>query len=440
MQPTPISEIKPDRRNANKGSKRGKEAIKESIARFGFIDAGILDKNGRLIGGNKRTEAAQEAGYEQVNIVKGDPNVPTYVQYDHLDLEDPDDTTARELAYVLNRTQQLSLTWDPEILRTDAQSIDLTKLFTAEELAAICGKPTANPRPAAPPSPDRGAELQAKWNVRSGDIWQVGPHLIACGDCTDSTLWQKLDTTVQGIFTSPPYAEQRKDQYESIPTSEYVSWFGGLVQPNLSQSLSDDGSFFLNIKPHVEDGQRALYVYDLVGFMVREYGWKLIDEFCWQRIGNPGSWPNRFKNGFEPVYHFAQSTKIKFNPQAVSANRSGEFTKTQAGTNTGNYYHRHGFEWETALPSNSLDLKDVSEALGHPAAFPVALPDFFIRAYSNEGDAWLDPFLGSGSTIVAAHQNNRKGVGIEISPAYVAITLERLAELTKETPERGSLR
>ena len=65
----------------------------------------------------------------------------------------------------------------------------------------------------------------------------------------------------------------------------------------------------------------------------------------------------------------------------------------------------------------------------HAAAFPVALPDFFVRAYSDAGDVWLDPFCGSGTTIVAAHNNKRQGFGIEMLPKYCAVILERVSGL-----------
>ena len=78
------------------------------------------------------------------------------------------------------------------------------------------------------------------------------------------------------------------------------------------------------------------------------------------------------------------------------------------------------------LPRNVLEVATSAE-VDHAAAFPVALPDFFIRAYSDEGDTWLDPFCGSGTTIVAAENNKRRGLGIEMLPKYCAVILERMA-------------
>jgi len=101
-----------------------------------------------------------------------------------------------------------------------------------------------------------------------------------------------------------PYAEQRKEQYGGIPADDYVEWWG--VQEHVRTRLADDGSFFVNIKPHCEDGERVLYVFDLVLAMKRQWGWRFVDELCWRdtRDGVPGGWNNRFKDGFEPIYQF----------------------------------------------------------------------------------------------------------------------------------------
>ena len=89
-----------------------------------------------------------------------------------------------------------------------------------------------------------------------------------------------------------------------------------------------------------------------------------------------------------------------------------------------------------ALPGNVIEASG-GGGCGHWAAFPVALPTFFVKAYSDVGDVWVDTFLGSGTTIVAAHQNDRRGMGIEKLGKYVAVTLERLAGMGLE-PRRLS--
>jgi len=89
-----------------------------------------------------------------------------------------------------------------------------------------------------------------------------------------------------------------------------------------------------------------------------------------------------------------------------------------------------------ARASNVIEAASDSSGLGQAAPFPVALPTFFVKAYSDAGDVWLDPFLGSGTTLIAAHNENRIGLGIEKLEKYVAVTLQRWADATGGTPVR----
>lgn len=248
---------------------------------------------------------------------------------------------------------------------------------------------------------------------------------------------------VNGVFTSPPYAEQRKEQYGGTPADEYVDWWEA-AQANTKGNLASDGSFFVNIKPHCDDGERVLYVMDLVLAMKHKWGWRFIEEFCWLRNPTPKQVVEHFKQGFEPVYQFSLG-KFKFNPADVRHQSDSVPVAGGKGTGNTNWAGRQGKEWALkniqgleagmAYPSTVLDFAKGGAQSDHAAAFPVNLPDFFVRAYSDKGDVWLDPFLGSGTTIVAAHQNDRVGLGIEMLPKYVGVILERLQTVTNQTPQ-----
>jgi site-specific DNA-methyltransferase (adenine-specific)/site-specific DNA-methyltransferase (cytosine-N4-specific) len=299
---------------------------------------------------------------------------------------------------------------------------------------------------------DKAAELQEKWAVRAGDVWAIGEHLIICGDCREPATWTRLLAAagvdkVNGVFTSPPYAEQRKEQYGGVPTAEYVAWWEA-VQANVRAHLAGDGSFFVNIKPHCEDGERVLYVFDLVLAMRRQWGWRFIDELAWKRPALPGNMGPRFKGEIEPVYHFAPGIAPKFRPQAVlitdtDLSRMKIYDDTDGSVTLGSAYSGQGGgsvkskNFAGALPGNVIEAtRGFAVNPGHGAVFPVALPAFFVQAYSDPGDVWCDPFLGSGTTIVAAHQHQRRGVGIERLEKYVAVCLERLQTVTGATPAR----
>lgn len=264
---------------------------------------------------------------------------------------------------------------------------------------------------------------------------------IINGDCLEE-LQNVPDKSIDLIFTSPPYADRRKGQYDSISEHQYVAWFLPIAF-HLKRVLKDDGSFFLNIKPHTADGQRSLYVFDLVLSLVRQFEFYFVDEYCWTKNPFPGKYDGRFKNGFEPIYHFSKSHPryIKFNPlacgtpiQEVSRKRafrkqSGapESGSGMTGMNTTNMRHI-----ETVRPSNVINVNNVlnqnSANKHHPAVFPAKLAEFFIKTFSNEEDTVLDPFAGSGVTGVVAEELNRKCILIEKKKEYYDKILERFNE------------
>jgi hypothetical protein len=145
-----ISDIKFDRANANKGSERGRYAIEASMREFGFADAGTLDKNNAIIGGNKCTEVAGEIGMDDAIVVDVDGTKPVFIRRNDLDLFSTEDDRARRLAYALNRSQQLSLEWDAEQVLADLNAgMDLSGLFHDFELDRLLGRQGEDFDPAA---------------------------------------------------------------------------------------------------------------------------------------------------------------------------------------------------------------------------------------------------------------------------------------------------
>jgi DNA modification methylase len=304
-----------------------------------------------------------------------------------------------------NQSALVSIDFDPERLAEEiAQGVDFSGVFTEEEQKSILDGLVKEPpeEESQEPPIDKAEELQEKWQCELGQIWQIESksnpghyHRLICGDCRDIATVEALTQgeKVNGIFTSPPYAMQRAKQYGGIPENEYVEWWGA-VQENVWAVLAEDGSFFVNIKPHCEDGQRVLYVFDLVLAMVRRWRWRFVDELCWKRQSIPGIFGDRFKNGFEPVYHFSL-TSCKFSPDNVmkvsdlskydiyddvngKIAMGSNFAKRQStarGVKSKNF--------NGALPDNVLSFPTgaMSGSLsGHGATFPLKLPTFFIKA------------------------------------------------------------
>ena len=267
-------------------------------------------------------------------------------------------------------------------------------------------------------------------------------HRLLCADSREpasvAALFGKARANV--AVTSPPYAAQRQYDASSgfvpVPAGEYVAWYRPIAD-NMAAVLAPSGSYFLNIKEHADDGERSLYVKDLTLAHVRQWEWRFVDEFCWRntRNGVPGGWPNRFKNAWEPVFHFAKSSSIKFNPDAVSAPSDDVFeyspdnSKSESGSGLLGSGKRSNQHKGLARPSNVIEVAAESGQGSHSAPFPRALVEFFVKAFSDPGDIVFDPCLGSGSTMAAAHVLGLIGYGCEISPGYCDVIIRRVQNL-----------
>lgn len=411
--------------------------LEQSILRWGCVQPLVWNqRTGELVAGHQRLEVLRRQGVERIEVAV-------------VDLEPAE---AKALNVSLNNPH-IQGEWDWELLDglldeigklpgLDAEALGLRSLEddVAEGLAELLRRaeamndgltdPDAIPDP--PPDPI----------TQPGDLWLLGPHRLLCGDWTDvNDLWRLVgqDGKARGLFTSPPYAEQRKDQYAGVPAEEYCAWWE-TVQAHARETLVPDGSVFVNIKPHCENGQRALYVLDLVAAMVREWGWRFVEEYCWTHVGVPGLYRNRFKNQFEPVYHFALG-EVAWRPDNVRIESEAAFEAAGEGP----WAQRQGrapilkgkkAQQGLALPGNVLAFGHATEAFGHPAAFPAKLPGFFVAAFSDEGDRWVDPFLGSGTTLIACEQLGRRCFGMEIEPRYCDVTVRRWEHFTGQTATR----
>lgn len=132
-----LDALTPDGRNPNRHSKRGREVLQKSVRKFASREAGTLDRHGNIVGGNNRAQVYAELGLDEITIVKADASRPVFIQYDDLDLTDPQNP-ARELSVALNRAAQLSIDFDPEVLaQLVDEGVELGEYFDADELGAI---------------------------------------------------------------------------------------------------------------------------------------------------------------------------------------------------------------------------------------------------------------------------------------------------------------
>ena len=443
-----LDRLVPFARNARTHSDEQVAQIAASIAAFGFNNPVLVDTNAGIIAGHGRFLAARKLGLDEIPVVV----------LDHL-------SETQKRAYILadNRIGE-NAGWDEEVLAAelgDLQTADwrLELLgFSEEEVARLLAE--TEPVVEVPAEVEEEIpEAPVEPVTRPGDVWLIGKHRLICGDCRDyGTVARLFDGVVANVaITSPPYATQREYDPESgfkpVPPEEYSEWFRD-VAANIAAILAADGSYFLNIKEHAGDGERSLYVKDLVIAHRRQWGWRFVDEFCWRKTDNgvPGGWGNRFKNAWEPVFHFCRQPEIKFRPKAVghlsedcfdyspnnpkSTSGSGLLGTGARGSAAGQpeAADEDGRFTGIARPSNVIEVKAESGQGSHSAPFPRALVEFFVKAFSDPGDIVFDPFLGSGTTMAAAQVLDRTGYGMEISPAYCDVILRRMANLAGAEP------
>ncbi|MEI6846961.1 MAG: site-specific DNA-methyltransferase [Chlorobiaceae bacterium] len=257
------------------------------------------------------------------------------------------------------------------------------------------------------------------------------------GDCTE-VLRILPDNSADLIFTSPPYADQRKQTYGGCLPDDYVEWFLPISR-ELLRVLKPTGTFILNIKEKVVNGERCTYVMELI-LEMRKQGWFWTEEFIWHKKNcYPGKWPNRFRDSWERLIQFNKNKQFYMNQQAVMV-PMGEWSKSRLKnlSNTdkiryeskvGSGFGKNISNWldrEMAYPTNVLHLATECNNKQHSAAFPEGLPEWFIKLFTKMGDTVLDPFMGSGTTNTVAQRMKRNSIGIEIIPEYYHMVNKKL--------------
>jgi len=258
------------------------------------------------------------------------------------------------------------------------------------------------------------------------------------GNCKD-TLSQIKDNSISLIVTSPPYGKQRSKDYGGIDPKHYVDWWL-TMEPEFKRVLKDDGTFILNIKENVVSGQRSTYVMELV-IEMKKHGWLWTEEWCWHKKNStPGKWPNRFRDSWERCHQFNLNKKFQMFQDEVKVpigawsktrmKKLSDNDKKRMNSKTGSGSGKNISNWigkQTVYPSNVLHFATQCSNVGHSAAYPENLPEFFIKLFTKEGDTVLDPFMGSGTTGIVCKKLNRNFVGIEIDQKYFELSKERIA-------------
>ena len=393
-----LRDLKPDKRNANRGTARGNAVISDSLRKYGAGRSILLDKHGTIIAGNKTAENAEAAGLEDVLVVQTTGDQLVAVQRMDLDLElDP---RARELAIADNRASEVSLDWDVEALKGLAlDGVDLAPFFTADELESFWPQnPLQGDEDEVPPVP---VEPKSKL----GDLYILGNHRLLCGDSTKREDVERLMGGQKAalIVTDPPW--------------------NVAYGTNLANNA-------MNYKPRLianDDLGTADWLKFLGEFVARAKA-AAVPGCPLYLVMGPSEWPAIDDSLRRGGFHWS-STIIWAKDQLVMSRKDYH---TQ--------YEPIWYGWKdgaarirTVQDRKQSDLWQCNrphDSPLHPTTKPVELIERAVLNSSDGGAAVLDLFGGSGSTLIACEKTGRKCFMMELSPAYCDVIVTRWENAT----------
>jgi len=268
----------------------------------------------------------------------------------------------------------------------------------------------------------------------------LGAHRLICGDCTDAAVVARVmgGEKARVIATSPPYADQR--DYK-IGDFDWLSLMCGCSDV-IFQICDNPADILINLGMSHMDGRVNRYWDDWLQYC-ESAGWPLYGWYVWDKgSGFPGDWNGRLAPAHEFVFHFSKGR--------VSANKWIETTGESAkrGASGKRFRQKDGSLAEITSPDKVGQPFKVPDSVirinremargihtqAHPAVYPIEFASFLIKTWGGDGCIVYEPFSGSGTTLIACERLGRKCRAVEISPAYVAVTLQRWADLTGKTP------
>lgn len=400
-----VADLRPHERNPRTHSKKQVEQIAASIKRFGFTNPVLVDRDGQVIAGHGRIEAAKLLGMATVPVLR----------LEHM-------TEAEKRAYVIadNRLAELA-GWDNDLLALELAAVSeldsdfdlaLTGFDVAEIEALLNGLESGEQQEEEPVQIDEQAPVVS----RVGDMWQLGDHALICGDATDPEVYRRLldQGKAQMVFTDPPYNVPVNGHIcglGKVQHDEFVMASGEMTEEQFTTFLRTVTS---NLAAFSDDGSIHYVCMD----------WRHMGELlaagrsAYAEFKNLVVW-NKDNGGMGAFYRSKHELVFVFkNGSAPHINNFGLGQHGRYRTNV----------WDYA-GVNSLKADRDEELAMHPTVKPVAMVADAIRDCSRRGGVILDAFSGSGTTIIAAEQTGRRARAIELDPRYVDVAIRRWQHL-----------
>jgi len=403
----PITQLTLDERNANKGTKRGRELLDDSLEKYGAGRSVVVDRHNRVIAGNKTIEAARAAGMKSIAMIETDGSSLVAVQRGDLDLKK--DKKARELAIADNRVSEVDLEWNPEVLAS--LDVDLAQFWNENELKTLLKDFRSNELTAPEPKIDQAAELQKKWKTKRGQTWEIGQHRLMCGDSGNaSDVTALMNGKIAKLCaTDPPYLvsyDAKNHPSKNFSDGKNKDWKGRYADKQKTEPLGPFYEAFLRQALAVCEEDAGIYVWHAsqrqieVEKAMRDCGILVHQQIIWVK-NKPVLTHSFYMWQHEPCFFgWKQGHKPKRN--------SGSFPTTV---------------WQIDVPV----LPGVESR--HPTEKPLELFATPILLHTQPGDLCYEPFSGSGTHLCAAENTGRRCFAMEIEPAFVAVALERLSDM-----------
>ena len=412
----PVGKLRPYAGNPRTHSKKQVRQIADSIRRFGFTNPVLIGEDGEIIAGHGRVEAAKLLGMA---------TVPT-LRLAHLD-------AVQRRAYVLaDNKLALNAGWDPELLAIELQGlisaefdIELTG-FSATEIelvldAAAEGAPTG-PDEAAEDRIPESSDDPAAAVTRPGDVWRLGRHRLVCGDARDRTVFEAVmeDERADIVFTDPPY---------NVPIDGHVTGLGRIRHREFAMGVGEMSvAAFTGFLQQTLGNAAALTRNGAIAFVCMD--WRHMGELLkagqavFSELKNLCVW-NKTNGGMGSFYRSKHELVFVF--KVGNAGHTNTF-----GLGDGGRYRTNVWDYPGVNSGRRDDLAM------HPTVKPVALVAEAIKDCSKRGEIVLDPFAGSGTTLMAAQKTGRLARLIECDPLYCDTIIRRFEEVTGQAAVHGA--